>query len=108
MSWKLLQPVPRDLLNEWVCMCIIETHTRQWIITLEELAFVSLTIQARVQRIDRRLRAAETCLHNALSGMESYAAVLDENEAKTSQILTMMRERQFLLEKWAASHARAL
>lgn len=94
--------MPRDMLNEWLSLCLIETHTRQWVYTLEEMSSVTLHIAERTLRLERRLSAAQESLDNSLRGIEVYSELMDESEMKTRQVLTMMRERQFMLEKWSS------
>lgn len=92
-------PVKPQLINEWFTLCCLETHQRQWIYTLEEMNSVSMIVAESVLRIERRLCDAQDALKTALDGVNEYAELMDDCDMKTRQIMTTLRERQFLLEK---------
>jgi hypothetical protein len=96
-------PVRPQLINEWFTMCCLETHQRQWIYTLEEMNSVSMEISEAVLRIERRLSDAQDFLKVALEGVDEYSTIMDDCDMKTRQIMTTLRERQFMLEKWPPS-----
>jgi hypothetical protein len=99
-------PVRPQLINEWFTMCCLETHQRQWIYTLEEMNSVTMQIAEATLRIERRLSDAQDSLQGALAGIDEYAHVMDECDMKTHHVMTVLRERQFMMEKWpVAGHS---
>jgi hypothetical protein len=87
--------------GDFIALSMLETHSRLWCSTLEQLEAAKLLVQHKTNICHIRLATIDRCFSDISSGLRAIAMIVADTEEIRSKVTLLCMEQHHLLQRTA-------